>query len=148
MRENNACHVTYKEEGPPGKVLPSLFKKARKMMKKKEFAVNGVKIKIVQVVAGYRKDLLVALKRIGDDDKDFTGENGEQYLWKEARGFKSNREYLIDKVKDIESDTECVKTFFETWKKNDSFYKDAEYQFIENRNGYVEAIEFAYKEVL
>lgn len=119
-------------------------------MEKKEFAVNGVKIKVVQVVAGYRKDLLVALKRIGDDDQDFTGENGEQYLWKEALegGFKSNREYLIDKVKDIESDSECVKTFFETWKENDNFYKDAEYQFIENRNGYVGVIVFAYKEVL
>ena len=119
-------------------------------MEKKEFAVSGVKIKVVQVVGGYRKDLLAALKSIGDDDRDFTGENGEQYLWEKALdgGFSSNREYLLDKVKDIESDTECVKAYFETWKENDGYYKDAEYQVIENRNGYIEVIVFAYKEVL
>lgn len=30
------------------------------------------------------------------EDEDFNGNNGKEYLWENAKGFKSNKEYVID----------------------------------------------------
>ena len=127
-----------------------------------------------KVVAGNRKSLLAALKSLSSFDCDFNGENGLDYLWNEvweANGFESledyeekqeydsdededyeeiklkyesNVEWLLNEVKDIEDDGECIETFFETWMDNDrNYYDEYEVQCISNSNGNVVTICFA-----
>lgn len=74
------------------------------------------------VKVGNRESLLNTLRNLSDFDCDFNGENGEGYLWDSAEGFESNMEYLINKVKDIKGDENCVNAFFEEWMGNDSYY--------------------------
>ena len=65
------------------------------------------------VKVGNRESLLDALRSLSDFDCDFNGENGDDYLWEEANGFESNMDYLINKVRDIKDDEDCVNSFFE-----------------------------------
>lgn len=116
-----------------------------------------------KVKAGNREDLLSALANFSDFDLDFNGENGLDYLWDEVwevNGFEnideyenqvnaelkyeSNLEWLLDKVKDIEDDGECIETFFETWMEHDrNYYDEPEVNYIRNKKGKVIAVSFA-----
>ena len=98
-----------------------------------------------RVKAGNRADLLNTLRNMADFDMDFNGDNGEDYTWEEAleKGFESNLEYVIDEVKDIENDEECVKTFFEEWMENDGYYAEYEVNCLTDTKGRVTAISFA-----
>ena len=75
------------------------------------------------VKIGNRESLLDALRSLSDFDRDFNGENGDDYLWEEANGFESNMDYLINKVREIKDDEDCVISFFEEWMDNDSYYE-------------------------
>ena len=70
-----------------------------------------------KVEAGNRGSLLCALAGISEFDLDFNGENGDDYTWDIAleNEFESNMEYLLDQVKDIEDDKECIETFVKEW---------------------------------
>lgn len=116
-----------------------------------------------KIKAGNREDLLSALANLSDFDCDFNGENGLDYLWDEvweANGFKdideyenqvntelkyeSNLEWLLDEVKNIKDDGECIETFFETWMNNDrNYYDEHEVNYICNTKGKVIAVSFA-----
>ena len=98
-----------------------------------------------RVKAGDRISLLYALRDIANFDMDFNGENGEDYTWEEAleEGFVSNLEYVIDKVKNIENDKECVNTFFEEWMENDGYYAEYEVNCLTDSMNRVTAISFA-----
>lgn len=101
---------------------------------------------LVEVKKNNRVDLLSALASIGDSDCDFNGENGIEYAWEETvkNGFESNLEYLLDKVKDIKSDIECVNEFINTWMKNDSnYYHDYNVDYLTDENGMILAISFS-----
>ncbi len=101
---------------------------------------------LVKVKANDRIDLLYALRDIGNCDCDFNGENGLDYAWEETleNGFVSNVDWLIDKVKNIENDIECVMEFFATWMNRDSgYYKEYNVEYILNNNGKIIAICFA-----
>ncbi len=74
------------------------------------------------VKVGNRESLLDALRSLSDFDCDFNGENGDDYLWEEANGFESNMDYLINKVREIKDDEDCVNSFFEEWMDNDRNY--------------------------
>lgn len=116
-----------------------------------------------KIKAGNREDLLSALANLSDFDCDFNGENGLDYLWDEvweANGFKdideydnqvntelkyeSNLEWLLDEVKNIKDDGECIETFFETWMEHDkNYYDEHEVNYIRNTKGKVIAVSFA-----
>ena len=98
-----------------------------------------------RVKAGDRTNLLYTLRNIANFDMDFNGENGEDYTWEEAleNGFESNLEYVIDGVKDIENDEECVRTFFEEWMENDGYYAEYEVNCLTDTKGRVIVIGFA-----
>ena len=127
-----------------------------------------------KVVAGNRKSLLAALESLSGFDCDFNGENGLEYLWDEvwkANGFESLEDYekkqeydsdededyeeielkyesnvkwLLNEVKDIEDEGECVKTFFETWMEHDkNYYDEHEVNYIRNTKGKIIAVSFA-----
>jgi hypothetical protein len=115
-------------------------------------------MRLVEVKAKDREDLLNALMLLGETDADFIGENGLEYLWDEvwkANGYEdrkdyenqmenfdaeddeaeepelkyeSNADWLCDYVKDIKDEVECVETFINTWMEMDSGYY-TEYEF-------------------
>ena len=120
--------------------------------------------KLENVKAGNRNSLLSALTSLSDFDCDFNGENGIDYLWDEvweANGFESqedfeskdekaelkyesNLDWLLDEVKEIEDDADCIETFFETWMEHDrNYYDEYEANYIRNKNGKVVAVSFA-----
>ena len=96
---------------------------------------------LVEVKKGERQNLLDALAIMSDFDNDFTGENWEETT---VGGFKSNLEYLLDKVKEIKDDNEVVQIFLEEWMRNDAnYYSEYSYNTITDNVGNVLAISFA-----
>lgn len=74
-------------------------------------------------------------------DADFTGENGEEYLWGEAKekGFKSNFDYSLAKAKEKYSSIKDVINYViaravDGW---NGYYEDTEYSVEEVGNEYV-----------
>lgn len=121
-------------------------------------------LKLESVKAGNRDSLLSALSSLSDFDCDFIGENGIDYLWDEvwkANGFESqadfeskdeetelkyesNLDWLLDEVKKIEDDADCIDTFFRIWMDHDkNYYTEYEVNYIRNKNEKVVAVSFA-----
>lgn len=85
---------------------------------------------------------------IASFDLDFTGENGEDYLWDEARekGFNNNLDFVRVSLKDLfyYKDTRekanlydiCDK-FFDMWLNNDGYYNEYNYTIIPRNNDYI-----------
>lgn len=132
-----------------------------------EYSLNT---KLLKVTRGknHRKNLLDTLADIGDLDFDFSGENGLDYLWEDVwndNGFEnqedyetqqeesekiielkyeSNLEWLLDRVKDIEDDRDCVEEFISTWMDNDSnYYHKYEVNYLTDKNNHIYAISFS-----
>ena len=120
-------------------------------------------VKLENVKAGNRNSLLSALTSLSDFDCDFNGENGMDYLWDEvweANGFESqedfesqdeetelkyesNLDWLLDEVKEIEDDADCIETFFRTRMEQErNYYDEYETNYIRNKNGKVVAVSF------
>lgn len=101
---------------------------------------------LVGVEAGNREDLLNALRSLSACDCDFNGENGIGYLWEgiDENKFDSSMEYLINEVKDIPDDEECVKKFVGEWMAHDkNYYAEYQIDFMKNVEDDVIAIAFA-----
>ena len=101
---------------------------------------------LVEVEKGNREDLLRALEFLSDNDCDFNGENGIKYAWEETKenGFESNLEYLLNEVKDIKDDKECVDKFINTWMENDSnYYHSYEINYLIDEDKKIYAISLA-----
>lgn len=120
-----------------------------------------------KVQAGNRENLLGVLMSFAKHDADFNGKNGLEYLWNEvwrANGYRhfkdyknivelgldfdlkyeSNADYVIDMVKSIENDEECVNTFFDIWMNNDcNYYSEYSVQCLIDNKDRVIAISFA-----
>ena len=97
-----------------------------------------------EVKAGNRESLLNALISLSDFDCDFNGENGLDYLWEEASGFESNMDYLIDKIRGIKDDEDCVNSFFEEWMYNDrNYYEEWNVSVLKDTKKRVKAISFS-----
>lgn len=95
------------------------------------------------VKVGNRESLLDALRRLSDFDRDFNGENGDDYLWEEANGFESNMDYLINKVREINDDEDCINNFFEEWMDNDSYYEKWNVSVLKDTKKRVKVISFS-----
>lgn len=100
---------------------------------------------LVKVEAKNRESLLDALAELSDFDCDFNGENGVDYLWKDAeeKGFESNLDYLLDKVKNIENDAECVVRFIGEWMDTDNYYHEYGLNYLTDDEGNIIAISLA-----
>ena len=98
-----------------------------------------------KVEAGNRQSLLDALIGISEFDLDFNGQNGSDFTWDIAleNGFESNMDYLINEVKDIEDDKECVNTFIKVWCGKDSYYEQYEVDWLTDEIGRIVVISFA-----
>ena len=127
----------------------------------------------VPIEPNNRESLLNALRSISDWDSDFNGslvdlrqevwdENGYSSYISYARicmglepdentdssgepklKYKSNQDYYIDCVKNIDSDEKCIKTFLAYWLGEDNFYKKWEYSLIKNDENKIVALSVA-----
>lgn len=99
--------------------------------------------KLEEVKDDNRESLISALKNISEFDNDFTSKNGKDFLWKEAKKYNSNMEYLINEVKNIEDDKECIETFFNRWMEHDGdYYIKYQLSLILNEKKQVKVISF------
>ena len=94
---------------------------------------------LVEVEKGNRESLLKALASLSDFDLDFSGANGIDYAWKETldAGFESNLEYVLNTVKDIKDDAECLEKFVSMWLDGDNYYHEYEFKYLADKNGKV-----------
>lgn len=119
--------------------------------------------KLESIIPGNREDLLSKLSSMSDFDCDFVGENGIDYLWGEvwkANGFadqeefmsqnkselkyESNLDWLLDQVRPIESDKDCIEAFFRIWMEHDgSYYSEYETKCLLDENERAIAVCFA-----
>lgn len=101
--------------------------------------------KLVKVEKRNRQSLLGALIYISSFDNDFNGTNGIDYNWEITKkaGFKSNLDYLLNKVKDIEQDRDVVNTFISEWlSHDDNYYNHTSLDLIYDKDKNIEVISF------
>lgn len=135
----------------------------------------GLHTSLNKVEPGNRESLLAALSDMSYFDADFNGENGLEYLWDDVwvendfedyedyeekiesldtedddyeeiiLKYTSNLQWLLDEVKDIKDDKECVKDFFSYWlgQKDGNYYLEYEANYITNEDGKVIAVSIA-----
>lgn len=97
----------------------------------------------------HRKHLLSALSSFVYNDNDFNGENGEEYLWEEAKALecKSNREYLLKVLQDekeFPDDETVIATYFRRWLGGDGYYSEYTVEVDYDENGRANFIALAY----
>lgn len=92
-----------------------------------------------------RQGLLDALKELANIDADFNGENGEEYLWDNAResGYESNADYLINDIKDIKDDEELINEYIDRWIGGDSYYLQSDLSIMKDDDEKIVAIALA-----
>lgn len=107
--------------------------------------MNSINMKLVKVNEKTREDLLIALKTLGEMDNDFNGANGMEYLWDnvDSEKYESNMEYLLDVLKNKESDKELIEEYIADWIGKDSYYKQYILDVIYDDNGKAECIALA-----
>ena len=135
--------------------------------------MNSMNMKLVKVNGKTREDLLVALANLGGIDADFNGENGIEYLWDKvwkANGFESmedyeekneydsdedddyeeielkyesNMAYLLDILKDKETDKELIEEYVSDWIGCENYYKYHILDVVYDENGKAECIALA-----
>lgn len=101
---------------------------------------------LLTVEAGNRESLLETLKSLSDFDCDFNGDNGTDYAWEETleAGFESNLEYMLNEVKDIENDVDCVELFVNAWMETDmDYYSAYQLDYLTDSNGNIIVINLA-----
>ena len=96
------------------------------MREREELIMNNINMKLVKVNGKTREDLLVALVSLGEIDADFNGDNGIEYLWDnvDSTKYESNMKYLLDTLKDKETDKELIEEYVSSWIGRDSYYKE------------------------
>lgn len=107
--------------------------------------MSELNMKLVKIPGKTREDLLAALSELGTMDSDFCGENGPDYMWPDVDRdkYNSNLEYVLDQVKDIETDEELIKTFVSMFLDTDTYYFDYSLEVLYDENGIAECIALA-----
>ena len=107
--------------------------------------MNNINMKLVKVNGKTREDLLVALANISEIDADFNGDNGIEYLWDnvDSTKYESNMKYLLDTLKDKETDKELIEEYVSSWIDRDSYYKEHILEVVYDESGKAECIALA-----
>lgn len=105
-----------------------------------------LKINTVIVRENTKEAVINALVELSDLDADFTGDNGDEYLWNKAKakGFENNRDYVLNEIKD-DNKVSMIDNFFRLWLGNDNYYKDYDYNILldkESKNIVVISLSF------
>ena len=110
-----------------------------------------LKLELFKVKTNDRKDVRNSLISLCYGDADMNGDNGEEYLWDEARehGYSNNSSYLADYVMANNSKVASMFTdFMFIWMERDKSYYDLGYEidFIEEEDNLTVAITYGYSE--
>lgn len=107
--------------------------------------MDNITMSLVKVNGKSREDLLNALRELAEIDADFNGENGIDYLWDnvDTSKYNSNLEYLLDKLKEKETDKEIIEEFVSSWIDEDGYYKDHVLDVIYDDNKKAECVALA-----
>lgn len=107
--------------------------------------VANLSLDLVKVEPNNRESLLNALRSLSEIDCDFSGDNGFEYNWDitNEEGFDSNVDYVINEVKDIDDDLECINKFLAEWMGDDYYYQQYEMKCLTDDNGNIIAISLA-----
>ena len=92
-----------------------------------------------------KANLMSIFTQLAEQDDDFNGNNGDEYLWDSAEenGFESNEDYLTDRVlKNIEPNQELslqevgklIDEFLSEWTGNDNYYTGVDFDFVVANN--------------
>jgi hypothetical protein len=109
--------------------------------------MDSLNLKVVEVKGKSRGALNKALLELSTCDADFSGENGIDYLWKEARRYSSNAAYVLKKELKEETDHKTIiEKFIKRWIENDSYYLqyDLDVKYDKNGNAKVIALALTY----
>ena len=81
-----------------------------------------------EVMPNTKEEAEQTLMCLADNDWDFNGGNGKEYLWEEAElgGFESNAEYCLWMAEHEETPREVIEKFISMWMDRDSYYQDYE----------------------
>lgn len=112
--------------------------------------MEKVQIKCVSFQIDNVESVVRNICELGNDDCDFNGENGSEYLWEGADGFESNKEYTIDYLIKKYKNTKCIEEdisnivsdFLDMWLGNDSYYNDYTFEITETSLETVVAIAY------
>lgn len=77
-----------------------------------------------EVVTNTKEDVAGMLMCLADNDLDFNGENGDEYLWDEALGFESNAAYCLSIAKKEKTPSDMIEKFISLWMGRDYYYQD------------------------
>lgn len=95
-----------------------------------------------------KSEILKALSKLADNnDGCFCNVDEDEFnLCEEAEknGFKSNRDYVIDKVSKYDDVDTIAETFFEEWLGKDPFYSLYQYKFCYDENENIVAVALAF----
>lgn len=71
-----------------------------------------------------KSELAESLIGIAEGDLDFSGANGEEYLWEHAKkaGFETNMAYAINVAMKESSTKEIAEKFVSVWMDHDTYY--------------------------
>lgn len=98
--------------------------------------MNDLVLKMVTANSTKKEDIITALCDIALCDFDFSGANGEEYLWEiaEKNGYESNLDYVSDNIK---SDyfTQVISEFLDMWLGNDDYYDSYEWNWTSVTDG-------------
>ena len=98
--------------------------------------MNELFLKTVIADSTNKEDVIYALCQLAEDDYDFSGENGKEYLWEvaENNGYETNLEYVADNIKSTYF-TQVISEFLSMWLDNDDFYDTYEWAWHNIGNG-------------
>lgn len=79
-----------------------------------------------EVMNNTKEEVAITLMCLGDQDFDFNGENGIDYLWEDAQelGFESNAAYCLSIAKKEQTPKEMIEKFISMWMGRDYYYQD------------------------
>lgn len=105
--------------------------------------MDNLNLAVVKLGGNEKRHLLDALRELAEIDTNFNGENGEEYLWKEAKEynesleegskerFYNNMEYLLFQLRDL-NDRELVEQYLAGWIERDHYWAAYEYEVVRN----------------
>lgn len=77
-----------------------------------------------EVMANTKEEVAKTLMCLANNDCDFNGDNGDEYLWEEAEGLESNAEYCLSIAEKEKTPREMIEKFISLWMGRDYYYQD------------------------
>ena len=88
---------------------------------------------ITDIIANTREGAKLFLFTAIQCDNDFNGDNGPEYLWIDAEGFKSNAEFCWSIAEKEKTPRLMIEKFVSLWMGKDSYYVDYSIEILQHK---------------